>query len=181
MKLSHSVWFYHRWDVEKKKKILTPLYNSITFLEDQKFTTNSFQFSITAALMTYFTKVFIFDRFVFYPLPASHLCTEAFCRDDFFEMSPQNHIDRMFGNFMEGNEKLDAVRRIFPPRQFPHKILRHLIWLTVVWATGGLLPLVWPSNSFTSSSSTFSSLNKINPRSFTQLVHLLLYLYLINL
>ena len=62
---------------------------------------------------------------------------------------------------MGGKEKLDAVRIMFPPRQFPYEIFRPLIWLTVNWEIGGILPLVWPSNSFTSYSSS-SSLFRTN-------------------
>ena len=68
----------------KAKKCPTSPYNSITFLGDQKFTTKSLLFAFTSALMTCFTKVFVFDRLFFHPLPASHLWTKAFCKEEGF-------------------------------------------------------------------------------------------------
>ena len=88
----------------RAKKCVTPPYKSITFLGYQQFTTKSFRFSVTAALMTCFTKVFIFDSLFCHPLPDSHLCTKSLCKEVFFEISPQNHIDSMFRSVMDGRK-----------------------------------------------------------------------------
>ena len=142
VRLFHSVSSYQWTSKEKAMKCLTPRYKSITFLGDQFQTKKSCPFAIPAALITYFTKYFIFVNLCFPPFTClTYFALSILQGGIFLDISPKNHISNMFVNVIYGIEKEVWVRRMLPPRQFPHEIFIPLVSFTIyVSATGGVIP-----------------------------------------